>query len=486
MVLKVDGSEGRVGIGTDSPNAPLEIKVPGSSGALTDAMQIRDSSNYVGIAMYAGAADGEIRVGAAGQLRGKYAAQYAGTRSAHTFSIGTNNIGAINIDTSQNVDLTYGTLGTWEGATSTPRLSINQNDAYRGVALRTVGDSNVGPSFHFERTRASGGTTSDNDKLGQIVFNGTSGGYVDRIAAEIAVIQDGTAAAGWVPGTIQFKTTSVASSSSNTHIPRMTIKTDGNIEFTNGGTRAGNINYKQYAYYFDYAPTRPTWTDTTEAGNNALSHALMVRTPVKDSSDVAAIVIAENGGQASGRNGLWFRNEDSSSGTGYTKAKIYTEVGNNYDATNFFIDVADASRNSQNRLRIDQNGTFYGSSSNNISDQRLKENITTIDSPLEKVRALTGRTFNWTADSSKYDGKTKYGFIAQEVDTVVPDLVEKEKGLIFFDDNNNIVEESQSTSVAQSVHETGIIAILVEAMKEQQQIIDNLTARISDLESGNK
>ena len=55
--------------------------------------------------MRSGAADGEIRIGAAGTQRGRYAAQYAGTRTSHNFSLGTNDTTAITIDTSQRVGI---------------------------------------------------------------------------------------------------------------------------------------------------------------------------------------------------------------------------------------------------------------------------------------------------------------------------------------------------------------------------------------------
>ena len=135
-----------LGIGTKTPNAPLEIKVPSSSGALTDAFQIRDSSNYVGIAMYAGAADGEIRVGAAGQLRGRYAAQYAGTRSAHSFTIGTNNTTAISIDDAQNTSVLISDSNTTQATLKGLVVSNSDGTTNNGSAISFAYGSN-GNSF---------------------------------------------------------------------------------------------------------------------------------------------------------------------------------------------------------------------------------------------------------------------------------------------------------------------------------------------------
>jgi hypothetical protein len=94
-------SSGNVGIGEPSPAAPLHVKA-GTPSTTNDAFHISDGT-YTNIVMRSGNADGEIRLSAAGTLRGRYAAQYAGTRTGHNFSLGTNDITAITIDTDQNV-----------------------------------------------------------------------------------------------------------------------------------------------------------------------------------------------------------------------------------------------------------------------------------------------------------------------------------------------------------------------------------------------
>jgi len=87
--LFVDAGNSRIGFFNSAPSAPLHL-IAGTPSTFSDAFQIGDGT-YTNIAMYSGAADGEIRIGAAGALRGRYAAQYAGTRSVHDFALGTNN-----------------------------------------------------------------------------------------------------------------------------------------------------------------------------------------------------------------------------------------------------------------------------------------------------------------------------------------------------------------------------------------------------------
>lgn len=59
-----------------------------------------------------------------------------------------------------------------------------------------------------------------------------------------------------------------------------------------------------------------------------------------------------------------------------------------------------------------------------LSDQRLKENIEVIDSPLEKLHQLQGFTFNWNKNVLGKNFKTRHaGVNAQQVLTVLPEAV---------------------------------------------------------------
>ena len=65
----------------------------------------------------------------------------------------------------------------------------------------------------------------------------------------------------------------------------------------------------------------------------------------------------------------------------------------------------------------------------------MKKNIQPITSATDKIKALTGKTFEWK-DELKLATGTKYGFIAQEVESVVPDLVDRNTGKGFDKDCN--------------------------------------------------
>jgi hypothetical protein len=128
--------------------------------------------------------------------------------------------------------------------------------------------------------------------------------------------------------------------------------------------------------------------------------------------------------------------------------------------------------------KIYANG-FYASSSNNYStysDKRIKQNIHPILSPLDKVLKLNGVTYDITKNHfyrggndnprlKEQDRTNRIGFIAQDVEEVLPQLV---------------TEDEDSGLMA--VGYMGLIPVLVEAMKEQQEIIEGQQQKIDELE----
>ena len=58
------------------------------------------------------------------------------------------------------------------------------------------------------------------------------------------------------------------------------------------------------------------------------------------------------------------------------------------------------------------------------SDERFKDLITPIENPNEKIKLLSGNTFVWNDKHEIYKGKKDIGVIAQEVEKVLPEIVE--------------------------------------------------------------
>jgi tetratricopeptide (TPR) repeat protein len=98
-----------------------------------------------------------------------------------------------------------------------------------------------------------------------------------------------------------------------------------------------------------------------------------------------------------------------------------------------------------------------------ISDGKLKKNVERISDALESIQNLRGVVFNWRKDrypKMVSDNLPQVGFIAQEVEKILPTLV--------FTDHEGY----------KHVHYANLVAVLVEAIKEQQKQIENIKRKI--------
>ncbi|MFC1510590.1 tail fiber domain-containing protein, partial [Candidatus Omnitrophota bacterium] len=112
------------------------------------------------------------------------------------------------------------------------------------------------------------------------------------------------------------------------------------------------------------------------------------------------------------------------------------------------------------------NGTAAGTSWTNLSDERQKKNIVTLTGALDSVLRLRGVAFEWrdAGDDSHLLG-TKLGVIAQEVGVVFPEAV------------------STGNDGMMGVDYNALVAPLIEAIKEQQQQIDELKEEVERLKA---
>ena len=107
-------------------------------------------------------------------------------------------------------------------------------------------------------------------------------------------------------------------------------------------------------------------------------------------------------------------------------------------------------------MRLENNGhlTIAGSLAQN-SDVRFKTAVQTLSHALDRVLRLRGVTYQWKPELHR-DPRPQIGFIAQEVEAVLPELVS--------------TDEQGFKSVAYA----NAVPVLVEAIKEQQQQLEAL------------
>jgi hypothetical protein len=138
-----------------------------------------------------------------------------------------------------------------------------------------------------------------------------------------------------------------------------------------------------------------------------------------------------------------------------------------YPTTNVGYDAARFQNNSSSQIGA-ITCTTTGTAYNTSSDYRLKEDIAPMTGALAKVQALKPVTYKWKADGS--DGE---GFIAHELAEVVPQCVTGEKDAV----------DSEGKPVYQGIDTSFLVATLTAAIQEQQQMIEELKAKVAALEN---
>lgn len=127
-------------------------------------------------------------------------------------------------------------------------------------------------------------------------------------------------------------------------------------------------------------------------------------------------------------------------------------------------DTVDISRLTRVFVAADGGAFFTGDViSFALSDSKYKDNIKTIENPIDKILKINGVNFNWKDNQKIYSG-ADVGVIAQEIKEVLPEVVEESR-------------------LGLKVKYEKITPLLIEAIKEQQSEIEQLKSIVLDLKS---
>jgi Chaperone of endosialidase len=204
----------------------------------------------------------------------------------------------------------------------------------------------------------------------------------------------------------------------------------GYIETNNSGSTNGALTFYTRSVTTDTAPTEVMRIDSS--GN------LLVGT----TTALGKVAIVSN--SITGQYPLYL-NDSSSSGS------------------NIIVDI------NHNGSRVGSISTTTTLTSYNVSsDYRLKENVVPLTGALVKIAQLKPSLYNYKADPST----NIEGFLAHELQEIVPHAVTGEKDAVDADGN----------PIYQGVDASFLIPHLVAAIQEQQQLITTLTERITALE----
>jgi len=122
-----------------------------------------------------------------------------------------------------------------------------------------------------------------------------------------------------------------------------------------------------------------------------------------------------------------------------------------------------------------------------VSDGRIKKEIETIQNPLETIKQLRGVTYFHKIDDPQYKDLglkpgLNYGFIAQEVEAIVPSFVQ-EKNIPHINSTQRLSTERKDSELLKTVTYVEMIPLLLEGMKEQQKIIEEMKTEIEFLKT---
>ena len=108
-----------------------------------------------------------------------------------------------------------------------------------------------------------------------------------------------------------------------------------------------------------------------------------------------------------------------------------------------------------NHSTISASGTVTATDFNSTSDVKLKKNIKQIEDPISKIMSIEGVSFNW-----KSDNRPSLGVIADQLENTLPELV--------------------SDDDPKTVNYNGLVGLLIECVKNQQQQIDELKDQLNN------
>ena len=424
--LKVDSTNNRVGIGTASPTSDLTVN--GTTGlTITGMAGVTNPAIYIpqGGILGDNAGTFEIRNGGGGSSELRLS-----SRSFHTFYTGGGgDLGTgterLRIDSSGNIGIgssspTQGKVdildaGDYDAHTG-HGLTINSNANNAYTSMYMGADDSVDAAY----IQSAGRNTSFTSK--KLLLN-PNGGNVGIGTSSI------TTFTGYK--TLHFKNTggnAIALTESDGGVISQTIAKDSGGGQVLIGARSNH-------------PTVICQNDTERMRITSAGTLLVSTTTVSGLSNGTT-------------------NYGHSFGGGQ-------QVNATNNDTNLILNMSNGSSNPHVQFRSDGGNTGNISTNgsavayNTGSDYRLKENVIPLKDGLERLNKLNPVQFDWIEAQ-----KTDEGFIAHEVQEIVPYVVKGEKD----------GEEIQSMDYGK------LTPLLVKAIQEQQTIIDDLKTRIETLE----
>ena len=373
--------------------------------------------------------------------------QTNGSTTALTLDTSQNATFAGNIDFSNNKGLTWAGEHSVRVESNVLKLNASsgieaQNSVEIGYQTNTSGTT--GTTF-LELDNNVGGDLSQQQTFIDFKFTDANTNYTPqvRIGAQVGPDADANSIEKEGAGSFVVYTAPIgsdASGNSSGLAESMRVSHDGDVTIAGSVTANGTVltgfdgNYSSLSG----APTTISAAQSTKLGHISVTSAI-------DLDEVSSSV--EGSVQLTGAQTI--------SGTKtFSAATGFTNTTNSTSKTTGAIKLS-GGMGIAKTLNVGEDVVAYAS-----SDKRYKDNLQVITNPIDKVKSLNGYTFTWNDKHEQFNGNNDIGVVAQEVEKVFPEIVDTR-------DNGY-----------KAVKYEKMVALLIEAVKDQQEQIDKLKQRL--------
>ena len=451
---------GNVGIGTSSPN--YELQVNDSSSAVS-VLQLTNTTTGSGagdgLLVYNNGLNALISNEEAGDLR-----------------LQTSGLQRLTIDSSGNVGIgATSPSATVHILNDDPQLRLQRSGSHSTSAGPLIQFQGRGPNtvnYNFAKIQA---VSSGSNNAGELQFFTNTGGNQDE---RMRIASDGTIKLNGTDNTIHTNSDAAkiaifgGSTNSVSHGGVVTMTgvnhsagcftdlaagTGGHLQFRIGTSHAMRIDSSGKVGIGTQTPAQKLHISnsfgTPTGGIDSNIALLLSHTSAGNSVGY---------GMLSATNGVCFMHFGDT-GNADQGAIVYN---NNDDSLSF-------NANGTTRLTISSSGNIGAPSGTNIynaSDSRLKKNVVDLSKGLDVIKSLRPISFNWIDGFCDEEKETLYGFIAQEIEKIDKNLVEK------FGSGTVTIGEQVIDDVVR-VKEKSIIPLLVKSIQE-------LEAKVAALKAG--
>ena len=487
LLLTATGAIAQVGIGTSNPDASAKLHVEATNkGFLPPRVSLTSTTDVTtiptpaaGLLVYntatAGSSPNNVtpgyyyytgtswsRLSTAASLDGLSDAKSGGSDFSNSLLIGSRSTGTLST-ASGNTGVG---IGVFNSLTSG---DINTAVGWDALKSLTTGATNSAFGYHALRNNTGG---SDNTAIGSEAMKYNTAAISNTALGSESLYYNETGIENTAVG---VRSMNGSTGSYNTAV--------GNWSLYRSGTGSRNV-----AIGYD-----ALWAAIGGNDNVAVGFRSLASSTGSSNSSMGTYSLYRNSSgannTATGFNTL-YANTTGASNAAFGKGALYTNTtGSNNTAIGADADVSSTALTNATAIgynakvatsntiqlgntdvtNVNTSAAISATAFNVSSDARLKDNVQSLDHGLETVMRLKPYRYEKRRQGQgDTQGSPEYGFIAQDLSTILPELVGR----------------SNDPDGTLSLNYTALIPILAHAIQEQQQTIAELKGRIQTLEGG--